>query len=183
MPGPRKLLVVDDDEALRQSLVEQLAPEFAAVQAATGESAIAAAGADVFDAVLLDLGLPDLDGREVCRRLRAGGLACPIIMLTAASGESETIDALDAGANDYVTKPFRLGELLARLRAQLRAHETSTEAVFAIGPYHFHPADKLLVEQRTKRRIRLTEKESAILRYLHRAGPTPVPRETLLDKV
>ena len=183
MAGPLKLLIVDDDPALRQSLAEQLAPEFAATQAETGEAAIAFARDAHFDAILLDIGLPDLDGREVCRTLRAQGVASPIIMLTAATGEDDTITGLDAGANDYVTKPFRLGVLLARLRAHLRSHENSEDAIFAIGPYSFRPSEKLLVESQSKRKIRLTEKEAAILRFLYRAGDAAVSRERLLDEI
>jgi len=106
----------------------------------------------------------------------------PVIMLTAAA-ETDTITGLDAGANDYITKPFRLGVLLARLRAQLRSHEASTDAVFTIGRFSFHPTAKMLVESGSRKKIRLTEKEVAILRYLYRAGDRPVPRETLLGEV
>ena len=181
MAAPPKLLLVDDDPSLRQSLAEQLAPEYTATQAGTGEAAIAAARQAHFDAILLDLGLPDLDGREVCRRLRENGVTAPIIMLTALATEDDAVTGLDAGANDYVTKPFRLGELLARLRAQLRSHESSENAVFMIGPYAFHLGDKVLVDGHTKRKIRLTEKEAGILRHLFRAGDESVSREELLD--
>jgi DNA-binding response OmpR family regulator len=179
----KKLLLVDDDAALRQSLAEQLTPEFETVECPTGTGALNAVQADRFDAVLLDVGLPDMDGRDVCRRLRESGLRAPIIMLTAAAGEADTVTGLDAGANDYVTKPFRMGILLARLRAQLRTHETSTDAVFTIGPFTFHPASKLLVETVSRKKIRLTEKEVAILRFLHRSGAEPVSRDMLLGEV
>jgi DNA-binding response OmpR family regulator len=178
----KKILLVDDDATLRDSLAEQLNAEFDTVTADNGASGLAAAAADRFDIVLLDVGLPDLDGREVCRRLRATGLRAPIVMLTAAAGDTDAITGLDAGANDYVTKPFRLGVLLARLRAQLRTHDASTDAVFTIGPFAFHPAAKMLVETVTRKKVRLTEKEVAILRFLHRAG-SPVSRETLLGEV
>jgi DNA-binding response OmpR family regulator len=183
MAGLKRLLLVDDDAALRQSLAEQLAAEFETAQAETGAAALAAAAGGRFDAILLDVGLPDADGRDICRKLRASGIAAPIIMLTAAAGEADTITGLDAGANDYVTKPFRLGVLLARLRAQLRSHEASTDAVFTIGPFAFQPAAKLLVENGSRKKIRLTEKEVAILRYLYRAGDKAVTRETLLGEV
>jgi DNA-binding response OmpR family regulator len=183
MSGMRTLLLVDDDAVLRQSLAEQLAAEFETVQAANGKAALEAAKAGRFDAVLLDVGLPDMDGREVCRKLRDAGVKAPIIMLTAAIGESDTIQGLDSGANDYMTKPFRLGILLARLRAHLRQHEASEDAVFTIGQFSFHPGAKLLVEPGSNRKIRLTEKESAILRYLYRAGEQAVSRETLLGEV
>lgn len=183
-PG-KKLLLVDDDEALRQSLAEQLRmfEEFATTEAATAAQAIAFAKSDHFDAILLDVGLPDIDGREVCRLLRRAGVSVPIIMLTGADTEADTILGLDSGANDYVTKPFRLGVLLARLRAHLRQHEQSEDAVFSIGPYTFRPSAKLLLNEAAKTKIRLTEKETAILRYLYRAGNRVVGRDTLLGEV
>ncbi len=183
MSGARKLLLVDDDQALRQSLAEQLASEFETFQADSGAGALAVAQGERFDAILLDVGLPDMDGRDVCRKLREAGVTVPVIMLTAAAAEADTITGLEAGANDYVTKPFRLGVLLARLRAQLRNHEASTDAVFAIGPFSFHPTAKFLVENGSRKKIRLTEKEVSILRYLYRAGEKPVSRETLLGEV
>jgi DNA-binding response OmpR family regulator len=123
-----------------------------------------------------------MDGREVCRILRRNNVSCPVVMLTAAESDADTILGLDAGANDYVTKPFRLGVLLARLRAQLRQHEQSEDAVFTIGPYTFKPAAKLLLDADDKK-IRLTEKETAILKYLYRSGDKTVGRDTLLGEV
>lgn len=183
MSRRRKILLVDDDAALRSSLAEQLATDYDTAEADSGAAAIAAVQADRFDAILLDIGLPDSDGRDVCRRLREAGTTAPIIMLTASAGESDTIAGLDSGANDYITKPFRFGVLLARLRAQFRQHEASEDAVFSIGPYSFQPGAKLLLETASRRKIRLTEKEAAILRYLYRAGANPVSRETLLGEV
>jgi DNA-binding response OmpR family regulator len=178
----RKVLLVDDDVALRSSLAEQLAADYDTAEAGTGADALAVAKGEPFDAILLDIGLPDADGRQVCRRMRDDGVSAPIIMLTASAGEAETVEGLDSGANDYVTKPFRLNELLARLRAQLRLHEASEDAVFNIGPYSFQPGAKLLLDTAAKRKIRLTEKEAAILRFLYRAA-APVSRETLLGEV
>jgi DNA-binding response OmpR family regulator len=185
MTVEKKILLVDDDAALRQSLSEQLQlhEEFAAVEAASGKAALEAAKTGRFDLVLLDVGLPDIDGREVCRLLRRAGVAAPIIMLTAADTEADTILGLDAGANDYIAKPFKIGVLLARIRAQLRQHEASEDAVFTIGPYSFRPGSKLLLNNANSRKIRLTEKETAILRFLYRAGNKPVSREVLLDEV
>lgn len=183
MSGARKLLLVDDDQTLRQSLAEQLASEFSTIQADSGVSGLAAAQGERFDAILLDVGLPDMDGRDVCRKLREAGITVPVIMLTAAAAETDTITGLDAGANDYITKPFRLGVLLARLRAQLRSHEASTDAVFVIGRFSFHPTAKMLVDNDSSKKVRLTEKEVAILRYLYRAGDKPVSRKILLGEV
>jgi DNA-binding response OmpR family regulator len=181
----KKILLVDDDTTLRQSLAEQLGrlEEFLTEEADTGEAALALAKNGQYDAVLLDVGLPDMDGREVCRLMRRAGFAAPVIMLTGADSDSDTVLGLEAGANDYVTKPFRFNVLLARLRAQLRQHEQSEEAVFAIGPYTFRPSQKLLVEEAARKKIHLTEKETAILKYLYRTGGQVVGREKLLGEV
>ena len=181
----KRILLVDDDATLRQSLAEQLRlfEEFTTIEADSGAAALEAIKGDHVDAVLLDIGLPDMDGREVCRLLRRNGVSAPIIMLTAADSDADAILGLDSGANDYVTKPFRLNVLMARLRAQLRLHEQSETAVFAIGPYSFRPAAKLLVDEAAGRKIRLTEKETAILKYLYRAGDRVVGRDTLLGEV
>jgi len=181
----KKILLVDDDATLRQSLSEQLRlhEEFAVVEVDSGKTALDAAKSSQFDIVLLDVGLPDIDGREVCRMMRRVGVTAPVIMLTGADSEADTILGLDAGANDYVTKPFKVGVLLARIRAQLRQHEASEDAIFTIGPYTFRPSAKILQNNASKKKIRLTEKETAILRHLYRAGNKPVSREVLLDEV
>ncbi len=184
MPTSRKILIVDDDTDLREALVEQLAlhEEFQALSADTGAKGAQAARAESPDLVVMDVGLPDTDGREVVRSLRKAGFKAPIIMLTGHDTDSDTILGLEAGANDYVTKPFRFAVLLARIRAQLRQHEASEDAVFSVGPYSFRPGAKMLVGANAKK-VRLTEKETAILRFLYRAGQAPVSRETLLQEV
>jgi len=181
----KKILLIDDDEALRQSLSEQLRlhEEFDTAEAATAAVGMEKAKAEYYDLILLDVGLPDMDGREVCRLMRRSGVKSPIIMLTAAESDADTILALDAGANDYVTKPFRLGVLLARMRAQLRQHEQSEDAVFTIGPYTFRPSAKLLTHGESKKKVRLTEKETSILKYLYRSGDAVVGRDKLLGEV
>ena len=181
----KNILLVDDDTAFRQSLAEQLRlyDEFETTEVESGTQALDIAKQDHFDVILLDVGLPDIDGREVCRLMRQGGVKSPIIMLTGADTDADTILGLDSGANDYVTKPFRLGVLLARLRAQLRLHEQSEDAVFTIGPYTFRPAAKLLLEEDGNKKVRLTEKETAILKYLYRAGQKVVGRDVLLNEV
>ena len=184
MPNSRKILIVDDDTDLRTALVEQLGlhDEFEAISAESGAKAVQAAKTGQVDLVIMDVGLPDLDGREAVRILRKSGFKAPIIMLTGHDTDSDTILGLESGANDYVTKPFRFAVLLARIRAQLRQHEASEDAVFTIGPYTFRPGSKLLVSPKGNK-VRLTEKETAILRYLYRAGQKPVSRETLLQEV
>ena len=181
----RRILLVDDDEGLRKTLAEQLSLEgdFTCIEAGNGAEALKMARAERPDAILLDVGLPDDDGRQVCANLRAAGISVPVIMVTASSGEADTIRGLNMGANDYIAKPFRLGELLARLRAHLRQHEHSEDALLAIGPYVFKPNGKMLVDEKANKKIRLTEKETAILKYLYRAEKKAVSRETLLGEV
>jgi DNA-binding response OmpR family regulator len=184
MAQRKTILIVDDDPDVREGLAEQLDQNdgFAVLAAGSGEEGLRMADSGRPDLVLLDVDLPDLDGRMVCRRMREAGLGAPIIMLTASAGEAETIQGLDSGANDYVTKPFKFAVLLARIRAQLRSHEQSEDATFRIGPYEFRPASKLLLDERG-RKVRLTEKETSILKYLYRAGDKPVSREELLAEV
>jgi len=183
MPA-RKILVVDDDDVLRDSLVEQLSlyEEFELDQEATAGKGIQKARQGRVDLVVMDVGLPDMDGREAVKILRKGGFKAPIIMLTGQDSESDTVLGLEAGANDYVTKPFRLAVLLARIRAQLRQHEQSEDAIFDIGPYSFRPSAKMLVDDRGQK-IRLTEKETAILKFLYRAGEKVISRDVLLHEV
>jgi DNA-binding response OmpR family regulator len=181
------ILIVDDDLALRTTLCDQLRAEreFAPTEAGTIAEAeqILARGDNRFDAVILDVGLPDGDGRSFCGRLREAGMKIPIIMLTGSAEEQDIVRGLDSGANDYIAKPFRLAELLARLRAHLRNFESSEDAVLQIGPYTFRPAMKLLHEPSKNRRIRLTDKEAAILKFLYRAGGKSVGRQILLNEV
>jgi len=184
MVQQKTLLIVDDDDELREALAEQLElhEEFKVIQAANGSEGLRLGKSVNADLILLDVDLPDMDGREACRLLRKGGLTTPVIMLTGQTSDSDTILGLDAGANDYVTKPFRFAVLLARIRAQVRSHETSEDATFRIGPYEFKPALKVLVDQ-TQKKTRLTEKETNILKYLYRAGGKPITREELLTEV
>ncbi|MBO6947787.1 MAG: response regulator transcription factor [Rhodospirillales bacterium] len=185
MSNGKRILIVDDDEDLAEMLSEQLRlhEEFQVDTAFSAAESLDVAKENNFDIILLDVGLPDMDGREVCRLMRRGGVRAPIIMLTGADTDADTILGLDAGANDYVTKPFKLGVLLARLRAHIRQHERSDDAVFTVGPYTFQPANKLLVRESDQRKVRLTDKETAILKYLYRAGDKAVAREKLLDEV
>ncbi|MBY8916262.1 response regulator transcription factor [Nitratireductor rhodophyticola] len=180
----RTILIVDDDEDLRTTLVEQLSlyEEFDILQEETATKGIQSARNAIVDLLIMDVGLPDMDGREAVKLLRKGGYRAPIIMLTAQDTDSDTILGLEAGANDYVTKPFRFAVLLARIRAQLRQHEQSEDATFAVGPYTFKPSQKLLIDERGGK-IRLTEKEAAIIKYLYRAEQKVVTRDILLEEV
>ncbi len=181
MAGNR-LLLIDDDTHLTQALAQQLERQgHTVVTEATAICGMERALGEPFDAIILDIGLPDGDGRDVCCSLRRKGLNTPIIMLTGADSEEDTIQGLDAGANDYISKPFKFSLLLARLSAQIRHHQQYDDVTLIFGPYMFRPADKLLTDC-DGRRIRLTDKEVAILKYLYRHGGV-VSREELLDAV
>ncbi|MFN0115108.1 MAG: response regulator transcription factor [Paracoccaceae bacterium] len=184
MASLKKILLVDDDADLREALAEQLlaTEDFDVFEAADGHEAMDKAKQAIYDLVILDVGLPDTDGRELCKRMRKTGVKCPIVILTGHDSDADTILGLDAGANDYVTKPFKFPVLLARLRAQLRTHEQSEDAIFQLGPYTFKPAMKMLIDARD-RKIRLTEKETNILKYLYRATEGVVARDVLLHEV
>ncbi|MBV5266871.1 response regulator transcription factor [Pinisolibacter aquiterrae] len=180
----RKILICDDDGDLREALVEQLSlyEEFETTDVDGATKAIQIARAEPIDLLIMDVGLPEMDGREAVKLLRKGGFKAPIIMLTGHDTESDTILGLEAGANDYVAKPFKFAVLLARIRAHLRQHEQTEDAVFTIGRYTFRPSSKLLVEEKGGK-VRLTEKETAILKYLYRAGDKAVSRDVLLHEV
>ncbi|MFT4717137.1 MAG: DNA-binding response OmpR family regulator [Paracoccaceae bacterium] len=184
MANVKKILMVDDDEDLREALADQLVltEEFDVFEAEDGARGLEKAKEAIYDLVLLDVGLPDMDGRELCRLMRKQGVKCPIVMLTGHDTDADTILGLDAGANDYVSKPFKFPVLLARIRAQLRQHEQSEDAVFQLGPYTFKPANKMLMTEDEKK-IRLTEKETNILKFLYRATDGVVARDVLLHEV
>ena len=184
MTQVRKILIVDDDTELRQALAEQLAlhEEFSPEQAETALKGIAQTRSAQPDLVIMDVGLPDLDGREAVKILRKDGFKNPIILLTGQASDSDTVLGLESGANDYVNKPFRFAVLLARIRAHLRQHEASDDAILQVGNYTFRPSSKHLVNPKGGK-LRLTEKETAILRFLYRAGQQVVTRDVLLREV
>ena len=184
MNSVKKILLVDDDEDLREALADQLVltEDFDVFEADSGGKGLERAKEAIYDLVILDVGLPDMDGRELCRLMRKQGVKCPIVMLTGHDSDSDTILGLDAGANDYVSKPFKFPVLLARIRAQLRQHEQSEDAIFTLGPYTFKPAAKMLIDENEKK-IRLTEKETNILKFLYRAQDGVVARDVLLHEV
>ncbi len=187
MSSARPILIVEDEHALRQTLAEQFSEEggYQPFEAATLKEAAQFLGAaDArFDSIILDIKMPDGDGREFCAEMRRQGHRMPIIMLTGSTDEEDIVSGLNSGANDYISKPFRTSELLARVQAQLRAFDTSEDAVFTIGPYTFRPSAKLLLTADRKQRIRLTTKEVAILKFLLRTDGEIVSRQVLLNEV
>jgi len=178
------VLVLEDDAEFRAFVVAELqVAGFRPVEAGTISEAEEQAlrGPERFEALLLDVTLPDGDGRDLCARLRAAGLRVPVLMLTGLDGEEDIVRGLEAGANDYVAKPCSAGVLVARLRTQMRLHENSMDAVFSLGPWQFHPAQKLLRDSQGVR-IWLTAKEVDILRYLQRNSGI-VSKHALLTEV
>jgi DNA-binding response OmpR family regulator len=178
------LLLVEDDDGIARPLAAALVNDgHAVVRAATGREALERAAEGV-RAVVLDLGLPDLDGVEVCRRLREVAPGVPVLMLTARTSETDVVVGLDAGADDYVTKPFRLAELLARLRALLRR----AEAPAAEAP-PVHSAQDVRVDPVARRawrgaeELELTPKEFDLLALLVAEAGRAVPRERIMREV
>ena len=185
MTGAKKVLIVDGDRDLQETLKEQFEvnSEFLTDVVSSGHGAIDKALEHYYDIILVDARLPDIDGRAVCMAMRQNGIKSPIVMLSEIDTDEATILALDAGANDYVIKPFRVNVLMARLRARIRETEQSEHAVFQIGHYSFHPIDKSMHDNRNEQKIRLTEKETAIVKFLYLAGDSVVSRDTLLGEV
>lgn len=180
-----KILVVEDDETIGRTLVSALQSQgFEVEWTTTGHGAIAAIDGASVQLVLLDLGLPDLDGVEVCRRLRAQQPTTPIVILTARHEEIDVVLGLDAGADDYLTKPFRLAELLARVRAHLRrspADAMSVDELISVGDVDV---------DRSARRVRvngaeidLRAREFDLLVFLIAAAGTAVTRERIMTEV
>jgi DNA-binding response OmpR family regulator len=176
------VLLLDDDDELREWMADELQDAgFQPFEAASVAEAkdLVLHGPVRSEALILDVDLPDGDGRDFCARLRAAGLHMPIIMLAGSNKEDEVVRALEAGAHDYVAKPIRMAVLIARLRAHLRLHKNSTDAVFTLGPWQFHPARKLL-RSTVGMQVQLTAKEVEILRHLQRLGRT-VSKQVLLS--
>lgn len=177
-----RLLVVDDDRALRDVLRRALSLAGYEVRLSeTGAGALSEIGSSLPDAVVLDVGLPDIDGLEVCRLLRREGNRVPVLMLTARDTVSDRIDGLDAGADDYLGKPFAFAELLARIRALIRRPPGLTSERLAAGTIVLDPLrHQVTVEGRSEL---LSAREYALLGYLIRNAGNVVTRQQILDSV
>ena len=179
------VLIVDDSLTVRMDLADAFETVgLRPLLCSTIREARETFTVETIDLVILDVMLPDGDGVEFLKEIRTR-LATPDLPILMLSGEAEVKDrirGLQTGADDYVAKPFRFAVLLARIRAQLRQHEASEDAVFTIGPYSFQPSSKLLMGGKGNK-VRLTEKETAILRFLYRAGQRSISREVLLQEV
>ncbi len=180
-----KIITIEDDQHLLETLVDQLSQEdefevYGAPNLAEGRELINHHDPDL---VLLDVMLPDGDGRDMCRWIRGQGFVMPILMLTGQDSEADTIDGLEAGANDYIAKPLRLGELLARIRTHLRQYQHQENARIKIGAFHFIQGRKILSHRETGETLNLTEKESAIIKYLLKKSGQVTPKSELLEEV
>ena len=180
-----RLLIVDDDDYFRKSLRQQFVTEgfhnVFDVGSVTGLN-VALKNANP-DLILLDIQMPDGSGVDVCKRLRSDGFSKPIVLLTAKTFESDIIECLEAGANDYVIKPLRMGELLARIYTQLRQYKAADNVEFKLADLTFIPAKKMLHKTGCTRMQALTEKETKILQVLNRAFPVSATKDELLTEV
>jgi len=180
-----RILIVDDDNLLRSVLLEQLGFEGVKylAEAATAADVFTQINISMPDLILLDVQLPDGNGFEICTRLRQSGFDKAILMLTGQDDESDIIKGFEAGANDYIAKPMRIGELLARIKAQLRQCRASDNVRFSIGDSDFLPANKIVTDNLSGKIITLTEKETLILKKLFRAWPAGVSKDNMLLEV
>ena len=177
-----RILVVEDELKMAGLLKRGLEEEGYAVDvAATGSDAVWAATENPYDAILLDVMLPDVNGFEVCRRLRAGGRWAPVLMLTARTAVTDRVAGLDAGADDYLTKPFSFSELFARVRALVRRGATERPAVLEVGDLTLDPAARRVT--RGDAAVELTAKEFALLEYFMRRPGEVLTRSRIIEHV
>ena len=184
MDAEQSILLVEDDPALALGLVDALEFEgFSVHHAKTGAEAVKLAAVAKPTVILLDLMLPDMNGYQVCEQVRRLDGQVPILMLTARSQEADKIRGLDAGADDYVTKPFSLGELVARIRALLRrvARGASAPAAFRIGAAEIDPVRQTLSREGAEQQLGFYEVE--LLRLLYARAGQPVSRDEILDAI
>jgi DNA-binding response OmpR family regulator len=185
MTTERQILIVDEDNTLLGMLSKQiqLYGEFLTTTAETSKMCLELAKKNYFDVILMGTKLSDMDGYNACRLMRQNNVTSPILMLTGVNTNEDVTLGLDAGANGCIAKPFRLGVLFARLRAHIHHYDRNDDVIISIGQYRFHPSNKTLVRDADQYEIRLTDKETAILKYLYKAGNKVVSREVLLDEV
>jgi DNA-binding response OmpR family regulator len=181
------ILIADANPATREAIGATISESIDMLAIHAGSASLASAivlGRDArVDAVVVGADLEDETGDAFCQRLRRLGVRLPIVLLADDGQEQTVVDGLEAGANDVVVLPHRPAELLARLRAHLRCHSWCDDVVLPIGPYQFRPGLRLLQDNEANRRIRLTDKETAVLKYLYRAAGVPVGRRALLREV
>jgi DNA-binding response OmpR family regulator len=182
----QQILIVDSDSNASGDLAHELTRhglQVTRVHTADETASLALSRSRSFDAIIMETQLPDGDGCELCAKLRRSGLQLPILMLSNATASNDIVRGLDAGADDYLTKPFRIASLLARLRAHTRSYQTNSYAMLSVGPLHFNPGKRLLFDPVASRPKRLTAKEAAIFGVLYRAREKPVDRLQLMRDV
>ena len=176
-----RLLLVEDDQMLADGIKQGLTSAGGYVVDAVGsaESALDALTSDTFDAAIIDVGLPQMDGMALTERMRERGLSIPVLMLTARDSLDDRVQGLDAGADDYMVKPFELPELLARLRALLRRSQAATSSVLTLGRISLDTAARQVMAD--EQPLDVGPREWTVLQYLMLHAPKPVSKEKLLQ--
>ncbi len=177
-----KILIVEDDRAIARALKEGLEDESYAVDVAyDGDEGYRTASADEYDVIMLDVMMPEMDGYEVCQKLRADGITTPILMLTAKGQERDIVHGLDYGADDYLAKPFNFEVLLARIRALLRRPGKQADEILRIADLSLDPSTKRV--ERAGHELKLTVKEYAVLEYLMRNPGQTLSKTSIIAHV
>ncbi|MFC4244215.1 response regulator transcription factor [Gryllotalpicola reticulitermitis] len=176
-----RLLLIEDDERLAPIMIEYLGEAYDVTHRADGDAGLATALAEEFDVLVVDRRLPGRDGVEVVRGIRRARIATPIIMLTALGATDDRVEGLDAGANDYLVKPFEFAELLARLRA-LRRTYTANDSSLTIGSWEFFPEDRI-IQSPYLGPVALTPKETELLALLAHSPDRTFSRSQILSAV
>ena len=181
----KTILFVSEFLLLKQLLLDQLQKqgEYLLEESLSVTEAISLIVREHFDCILIDSSLADASLSNLCKNIRQEGVRSPIILVAEELGEDVAIVALDAGANDYVLKPFKINVLVAKIRSNIRQFEQSEFAILRFGRFSFKPGDKILLNNSSKEEVRLTDKETAIIKLLYLSGGEVVTRATLLEEV
>ena len=181
----KTILFVSEALMLKELLLDQLQKqgEYLLEESLSVTEAISLIVKEHFDCILIDSSLADVSLSNLCKNIRQEGVRSPIILVAEELGEDGAIVALDAGANDYVLKPFKINVLVAKIRSNIRQFEQSEFAILRFGRFSFKPGDKILLNNSSKEEVRLTDKETAIIKLLYLSGGEVVTRATLLEEV
>ncbi len=181
----KTILFVSEALLLKELLLDQLQKqgEYLLEESLSVTEAISLIVKEHFDCILVDSSLADVSLSNLCKNIRQEGVRSPIILVAEELGEDGAIVALDAGANDYVLKPFKINVLVAKIRSNIRQFEQSEFAILRFGRFSFKPGDKILLNNSSKEEVRLTDKETAIIKLLYLSGGEVVTRATLLEEV
>ena len=181
----KTILFVSEALLLKELLLDQLQKqgEYLLEESLSVTEAISLIVKEHFDCILIDSSLADVSLSNLCKNIRQEGVRSPIILVAEELGEDVAIVALDAGANDYVLKPFKINVLVAKIRSNIRQFEQSEFAILRFGRFSFKPGDRILLNNSSKEEVRLTEKETAIIKLLYLSGGEVVTRATLLEEV